>query len=132
MWTWKQGGPSVVVTNLKLDIVVIDKEKKTVDIFELTCPGESRIDTANKIKADKYAHFLSDITTLKPSVVPNRNKESLKMLHSYCKTNIKLKNFKNNISAINILGSYFIFNCRNNLNWESMDTLLAPFPNQRN
>ena len=133
--------PSVVVTNLKPDIVIIDKEKKTVDIFELTCPSEARIDTANKLKSNKYAHFLSDITTFKPSVVPfevgshtgfisDRNKESFKRIHSYCKTNVKLKKFQNNISAINILSSYFIFNCRNNKDWESMDPILAPFPNQ--
>ena len=129
--------PSLVVSNLKPDIVVIDKTKKTAEIFELTCPGEHRIDISNKLKLEKYEHFLTDITSLKPSVIPfeigsntgfisSRNRTNLKKIHTYCKKNIKLKQFINNISAISILGSY----CRNLTSWEAMDPILAPFPNQ--
>ena len=52
-------------------------------------PGESRIDTANKLKYDKYQPFLTDISVLSPTVIPfeigahtsfisSRNKGSLK------------------------------------------------------
>ena len=133
--------PSLVVSNLKPDIVVMDKTKKTAEIFELTCPSESRIDISNKLKFEKYEHFVTDITNFKASVIPfeigsntgfisSRNRATLKKIHTYCKKNIKLKQFINNISAIAILGSYYVFNCRNQTSWEAMDPILAPFPNQ--
>ena len=133
--------PSLVVSNLKPDIVVLDRKNKTVDIFELTCPGETRIDIAHKLKQEKYQHFEKDISSYKASVIPfeigsntgfisTRNKASLNKLHTYCKKNIKLKQFNHNISAVTILSSYFIFNCRNQPDWESMDHIQAPFPNQ--
>ena len=129
--------PKVIVTTLKPDIVIIDNKTKEVNIFELTCPGEKRIDVANKLKKEKYQHFLKDITQFKATVTPfevgsntghisQRNKQSFHLLHKYCKKNIKLNQFKNNISAISGLSSFFIFNCRNEKNWEPMDYILPP------
>ena len=46
--------PEVAVTNLKPDIVIIDKRRKSVHIFELTVPGEMRINTAHRLKMEKY------------------------------------------------------------------------------
>ena len=60
--------PDILVTNLKPDLVVIDRETKKVDIFELTVPGEHRIEISNKLKSDKYQHFLTDITHYQPTV----------------------------------------------------------------
>ena len=37
------------VTLKKPDIVIIDKKSKSVHIFELTVPGEARLDTAHKL-----------------------------------------------------------------------------------
>ena len=36
--------PSVIVSNLKPDIVIVDQTVKQVNIFQLTCPSEARID----------------------------------------------------------------------------------------
>ena len=127
-----------MVTNLKPDIVVVDKSRKEVSIFELTCPAETRIDISNKLKSEKYAHFETDITAYKASVIPfevgahtgyisNRNKDNIKRLHTFCKKGIKLKQFSNNISAICGMGSYYIFNCRNENSWEFCDYIPAPF-----
>ena len=54
--------PDILVTNLKPDLVIIDKQTKKVNIYELTVPGEHRIEISNKIKTEKYQHFLTDIT----------------------------------------------------------------------
>ena len=35
--------PELCVTALKPDIVIIDREKKTIPLHELTCPGEANI-----------------------------------------------------------------------------------------
>ena len=94
--------PNVIVSNLKPDIVIVDQTSKEVNIFELTCPSEARIVTDNKLKQEKYQHFLTDITSFKPSLSPfeigahsgyisRKNKETLKSLHRFCKANIKLK-----------------------------------------
>ena len=126
-----QGGgtipPEVTVTTLKPDIVVIDKRRKTLDIFELTVPGEARINTAHKLKLEKYEHFISDIQLYTVSITPFEigshtgyiscdNKtyiSKLHKLHKFCKKDINLKQFRKNISAITVLGSYYIFNSRN-------------------
>ena len=133
--------PSVLVTSLKPDVVVVDKTKKSVTIFELTVPAETRIATANKIKTDKYEHFKTDISNYKTEVIPfevgshmgqitDQNKKSLNTLHKFCKKEVKLKHFVQNISAVAALGSYYIFNCRNEKTWESSDYILAPFQHQ--
>ena len=53
--------PSMVVTNLKPDIVIIDDKKKEAELFELTCPVEHNIHKQHKYTSDKYAHFETDI-----------------------------------------------------------------------
>ena len=133
--------PQLIVTNCKPDIVIIDKKKKTVSIFELTVPGETRLKIAHKLKDDKYQHFASDIHTYSAAVIAfeigshtgfinSENKLSLNKLHKFCKKDIKLNCFKKNISSIAVLSSYFIFTCRNSEHWSSPDPILAPLPNQ--
>ena len=140
-----QGGgtipPEIVITTLKPDIVIIDKKSKSLEIFELTVPGESRISISHNLKLGKYQHFETDIHTYKVSVLPfeigsstgyisRENKTSLARLHRFCKRDIKLKNFKNNISTIAILGSYFIFNNRNIETWHTpSDYIYSPMIN---
>ena len=130
--------PSLVVSNLKPDIVIENRTEKTLSLFELTVPGEQRIDISNKLKYEKYEHFVNDIKTHKTSVIPfeigahtgyisSENKTRLKQLHKFCKPNITMKKFTQNISAIVVLGSYFIFNCRNQDSWDNTDLILPPF-----
>ena len=115
--------PDVDVTNLKPDIVIVGNQKKSVSILELTCPAEQRISAANTLKMDKYSHFETDqngnnVTGKAFEIgshtgyVTNENKTRLTHVHKFCKKSIKLKNFLKNISAILVMGSYFIFNSR--------------------
>ena len=125
-------------TTLKPDIVIVEKSNKTVTIFELTIPAEHRIKSAHELKFQKYQHFISDIQTYTVKVIPfeigshtgyisSDNKKSIHSLHKFCEKNITLKKFSQNISAITVLSSYYIFNARNQDNWETMDTIQAPF-----
>ena len=135
-----QGGgtipPEVTVTTLKPDIVVIDKTRKTLNIFELTVPGEARINTAHKLKLEKYEHFITDIQIYSVCINPfeigshtgyisRDNKTSISKLHKYCKKDINLKQFRKNISAITVLGSYYIFNNRNTETWHTPSEYIA-------
>ena len=133
--------PETMITTLKPDLVIINERAKILEIFELTVPGESRISTAHNLKLEKYQHFSTDITRYKVTVTPfeigsntgyisRANKESISKIHKYCKREIKLKNFKNNISAIAVLGSYYIFNNRNIESWHTPSNYIyAPMTN---
>ena len=48
--------PHVLVIKLIPDIVIIDKNSKTIEIFEFTYPSEGRIKEAHKLKIEKYDH----------------------------------------------------------------------------
>ena len=132
--------PEFIVTNLKPDVVIIDKKTRKIDIFELTVPGEARLEISNKLKTEKYQHFVSDISSYTVSVtafevgsntgfINRQNNETFSKLHQFCKKDIKLKNFKKNISSIVVLSSYYLFNCRNNDSWETTNPILAPWQN---
>ena len=125
---------------MRPDIVIIDKRKKEVNVFELTVPAESRIKISHNIKYQKYQHLISDIggqtVNISPFEIGSQtgyisleNKSHLKNIHKFCQSNIKLKKFKQNISALTVLSSYLIFNSRNH-GWGDMDPILPPFPNQ--
>ncbi len=51
-------GGSIPADLLKPDLVIIDNKNKTVEIAELTCPFESRIQVAHNLKTEKYSHFI--------------------------------------------------------------------------
>ena len=132
--------PSILVTTLRPDIVIIDKQKKEVNIFELTVPGETRLKISHNLKYQKYQHLNSDIRGHTVNIIPFEigsqtgyisleNKGYLQKLHKFCENNIKLKKFKHNISAVSVLSSYFIFNSRNH-GWGDMGPIVPPFPNQ--
>ena len=133
----------ICVTALRPDIVIINEQKKTLDIFELTCPLEPNIKQRHSEKENKYAHFHTDISELKTKVtcfeigsrgyVSPENHERLKNLHKYCKPNTKLKMFKENISALSIYSSYAIFISRKEPHWMQTNYLKPPFsePNIR-
>ena len=91
-----------MVSNLKPDIVIVNKNEKTVSVFELTVPGEQRIEAANKLKSEKYEHLLTDIQQFKPTVtvfeigshtgfISNTNKKNLREIYTFCKPTIKLR-----------------------------------------
>ena len=61
--------PSLTVSSLKPDIVIVDEVNKKVVIYELTVPFEKNIHTRHKYKTEKYAHFEADIKQYKTTVV---------------------------------------------------------------
>ena len=128
---------NICITTLRPDITVLDKKTKSFNIFELTCPLETNIGKRHSEKTNKYSHFLTDITSLKPTVtcfeigsrgyVSPDNQARLKTLHSYCKAGLKIRKFKENISALAICSSYAIFNNRKESQWINPGYLNPPF-----
>ena len=123
------------MTNLKPDVVIIDRKSKKVDIFEKTVPGEHRIESSHNLKTEKYSHFLSDITRYQPSLtafevgaqtgyLTKENKKAIGTLHKYCQKNIKLKTLQTTslLSQFSVHTIYLIA--------EISDYFSAPFANQ--
>ena len=103
----------------------------------MTCPLEPNIQKIHIEKTNKYSHFLTDITCLTPAVtcfevgsrgyISPENQSRLKSIHAFCKPSIKLKKFKENISALSIYSSYAIFNSRKEAQWTNPGYLNTPF-----
>ena len=87
------------VTNLKSDIVILDSQKKQLNIFELTCQLTSNKEKRNLEKSKKYAPFLKDITGMactvlcfevsSTSFINARNQSTLTTLHSFIQNDMK-------------------------------------------
>ena len=85
------------------------------------------------MKTNKYAYLLHDITRYDPSVtafeigsrgyITSDNKKRLQALYKYCDRNITFKKFIENISAISITSSYYIFNTRKEPTWAAISSI---------
>ena len=102
----------------------------------MTVPGKARIKIAHNLKSEKYQHFSTDIHNYKVSVRPfeigsntgyisRENKITLAKLHTFCKKDIKLKDFTRNLSKIAVLSSYYLFNNRNLETWHTPSDFIS-------
>ena len=130
--------PSLIVTTLKPDVVIVDNVKKEVVIYELTSPFEKNIHTQHKYKCDKYAHFETDIKSHKTTVVAfevgarggltDQNITRLTNMHKqHLHRHIKKKVFLQNIKALATLSSYYIYTARKHPSWEHTAPINPPF-----
>ena len=127
--------PSLTVTSDKPDIVIIDEKTKAVAIFEFTVPFEHNTETRNTSKNAKYEHLKEEISNYKTQIVAfeigargyisRENRNRLKKIHKYCKKEIKLKDFEENIARLSINASYYIYLCRDQTEWAT-PSLLSP------
>ena len=103
--------PSLTVTTLKPDNVIIDEKEKKCMIYELNVPFESNIHKQPKYKTNKYAHFKKDIKKYDTKVIAfeigssgsltSDNKMRLKDMHKHLiKKDIKSKTFTSNITSL--------------------------------
>ena len=107
--------PSLTVSSLKPDIVLVDEVNRKVVIYELTFPFEKNIHTRHKYKCEKYAHFETDIkhydTKFIAFEVGSRggltanNVKRLTDMHKHMQKHIKKKQFIENIKCLAILSS---------------------------
>ena len=133
--------PELCITVQKPDIVIIDKHKKDIHLFELSCTVKKRIETRHLEKTKKYAHFLSDITQYKCTVnafevsnqgfISSRSLTTLTTLHSFVKPTINLIHFIKNISTISLNASNHIYICRNEPTFIVPPFILPPLDRER-
>ena len=55
--------PDICVAVHKPDIVPVEKSKKTLHLFELICPLEDYINKRHMENHNKYAHFVTDLSS---------------------------------------------------------------------
>ena len=121
--------PEILVTNSRPDLVIIDKKQKTLNVFELTVPYEHNEKVRHTEKQNRYASMETDIVRIKANIVAfeigargyisKENRTRIKSIYSYCKKNVTLKKFEENISKLSIYASYYIYLCRNQSEWAS-------------
>lgn len=121
--------PDIIPTAQKPDIVLTFPAQKKNILFELTVPFETNIDKANKLKTDRYATLVGDISdagykcTLIPIEIGSRglitklNKTRLRGLLRTLKSNVKYAALKNNISKKSLTSSFSIFQARQEREW---------------
>ena len=121
--------PDVIPTVQKPDIVVTFPAAKKIILFELTVPFETNIDKSHKLKVDRYASLVGDLTDTgyKASLIPfeigsrglitKANKARLNHLLRIVKSETKYKCLKDDISKKSLTSSFSIFQSRHEKEW---------------
>ena len=121
---WLNGGtipPDILSTSFRPDLVILNRNQKTIELLELTCSFEKNIEMAHLRKAKKYYDLKKDLEDVgwRVHLIPfevgsrgqitKRNKDSL--IHVFKRNQIKVKKqqlFKD-MSKISLLCSYSVF-----------------------
>ena len=120
----------------KPDLVIISRSSKRIALFELTCPLERNIHTANNYKREKYSGMQSDLEDKgwKVYLVPNEVSSRGQILRTTKSSIIyTLKQFKikaeqllfKQLSKIALLSTFSIFHAYQTKEWVS-SPLLKP------
>ena len=130
--------PHILVTPLKPDLFLVDEERRTIVMFELTCPFERNIDREHAYKEGKYAPLVADLTrsfkVFHYSVeigargfISKQNKARLKSFALNCcdASSANLKGLITYCSKASLLASFSIFQARNEPTWSSPRPLVV-------
>ena len=122
--------PDVLITAERPDLVLLDRSKKSIELYELTCSFEKNIDSAFVRKSKKYNDLKSDLikagwtTSLIPfeigsrGYVTKRNTSTLTGITKKVPTQIKHKKLITELSQISLLCSFTIFQARCQPTWQ--------------
>ena len=124
--------PNILPTSQRPDIFLYNASAKTAMIAELTVPFEQNTDKAHSRKQNKYASLMLDLNRadLKTSlvcfevgsrgVITKDNISRLKSMFKFTKATFNKKAIRD-ISKLALLGSYGIWNSRQDPNWDNID-----------
>ena len=130
-----------MITAQKPDIVIEDKKKKTIHLFELSVPLARNIYLRHTEKSNRYENFLTDmrcdyiclVTAFEIGslgYMSPRKQSAMYTLHKLMKPWVKLTQFKKNISAMSVYSSYYIFITRKEPMFCQPPFLLPPLKDQ--
>ena len=94
----------VLVTGDRPDVVIYDKKKMTMNVFELTVPYKHNVDKRHIDKSNNVRKFKPVIEALEVErgYISSENKKRLKTIHSFCKKETTAKQFVENIAKLAI------------------------------
>ena len=119
---------SIIPTQEKPDICVVNALKRHVTIIELTVPFETNISKARQRKLDRYAALVADINKTKyiadliclevgsRGLINKDNKSQIRQIASLVGEK-RTRSLWRDISRIALLSSYAIFNARHESKW---------------
>ena len=121
--------PDIITTQLRPDLVILNRSQKTIYLLELTCCFESNIEAANLRKTSKYQALKSDLEErgytchLLPFEIGSRghisrsNKSNL--MNTFMSNKLKPNIFKciKAMSKISLLCSFSIFHAYTQPTW---------------
>ena len=119
----------ILITNLKPDMVIINRQNKTLILFELSVPFETNIDSTHSYKIDRYLTLIADIedTGYKVKYYPIEigsrgyiSKDNISRFRSLSKdTNVHLhhRTTKDCLCKISLVCSYIIFHAKYDASW---------------
>ena len=121
----------VTITSQRPDLVVVNRQNKTVTILELSVPFELNVESTHARKVDRYQGLINDIEdnnfTVKyyPIEIGSRgyiNSDNVNRLKSFIKNHAKdskLSTCKDMISKISLVCSFIIFHSKFERDWIS-------------
>ena len=122
--------PDILTTTSRPDLVFVYRESKEIKLFELTCSFESNIDSANKIKFEKYQDLKKDLesagwrTELVPfevgsrGFISKRNITSITKMAKLVQVKKRHKSLLTELSQVSLLCSFTIFQARTQPTWQ--------------
>ena len=122
--------PDILVTSERPDLVFLDRSKKAIHIYELTCRFEKNIDSAYLRKNGNYNDLKSDLeeagctTSLTPfelgsrGYVTKRNYATLTEITKKVSKPVKYKKLITELSKISLLCSFSIYQARCQPTWQ--------------
>ena len=130
--------PDILVTALRPDLVIVNRQLQRLMLFELTCPWDSNIENAHSFKDSKYAPIVADLSNMfkvfhysvEVSVrgqLTKSNRARLKSLaFEFCSDSKNInRSLITHASKASLLCSYSIFSARNEPSWSSPPYLIA-------
>ena len=126
--------PNILPTSQRPDMFLYDEVAKTAMIAELTVPFETNTQKAHERKHNKYSSLVTDLDRagIKASlvcfevgsrgVITKVNVSRIRSLAKFTKTKISKKILRD-ISKLALLGSYSIWNSREQPVWDNIDHL---------
>ena len=119
----------IIITAQKPDLVIIDRNKRNIILFELSVPFELNIDSTHELKVNRYSKLVSDIESSGYTVdyypveigsrgyISKDNEARLKSLFRKVSKDIKYNLVKQNLCKIALLGSFVIYHSKYEDSW---------------
>ncbi len=119
----------ILVTNLKPDLIIVNRPEKTITLFELSVPFETNISNTHARKVDRYKNLIADIEERKYKVqyfpveigsrgyIDKENCQRLKCMLHKLKVGLKFTSIKGDLSKIALLGSYIVYHSKYDEIW---------------